>query len=168
MTGQVKIASGIFYVVAAWAATLGIVVDVGVGFVDLTQTSIPWRDEFRALLAQSDVQQLVIVLARFLGGLMLASGLAIGIMVFGPLRRNARWAKPVVIILSLGILVPQLIAWTSLGLPGPVLWLVAGLIALVGGHPTYYCRAAEHTFFGQFERQHDLGSFGLFREGPTR
>ena len=90
MTGQVKIASGIFYVVAAWAAILGIVVDVGVGFVDLTQTSISWRDEFRALLAQSDVQQLVIVLARFLGGLMLASGLAIGIMVFGPLRRNAR------------------------------------------------------------------------------
>ena len=137
MTGQVKIASGIFYVVAAWAATLGIVVDVGVdvgvGFVDLTQTSIPWRDEFLALLAQSDVQQLVIVLARFLGGLMLASGLAIGIMVFGPLRRNARWAKPVVIILSLGILVPQLVAWTSLGLPGPMLWLVAGLIALVGG-----------------------------------
>ena len=31
MTGQVKIASGIFYVVAAWAATLGIVVDVGSG-----------------------------------------------------------------------------------------------------------------------------------------
>ena len=61
-----------------------------------------------------------------------------------------------VIILSLGILVPQLIAWTSLGLPGPVLWLVAGLIALVGVASYLLLQSGRTYVFRQFERNDNI------------
>ena len=58
-------------------------------------------------------------------------GVSLALLVFGPLRHNEPWARPIVIVLSLGILVPQLLTWISLGNPPYAIAVVCVLLALV-------------------------------------
>ena len=128
MTKRYRTVSAIFYLVAAWAAVLGIGIDSGlINPLD----NAPYREPFASLVAQPDIQELVLVFAGFIGGLLVAAALCIVILVSGPLRRNESRARVLVVILSLGILVPQLVTWARLGVPGYALCVVMTLIGLV-------------------------------------
>ena len=71
------------------------------------------------------------IFVRFLERLMGTIGVSLALLVFGPLRRGEAWAKPVVIVLSLGLLIPQLLTWISLGNPPYAIAVVCVLLALV-------------------------------------
>ena len=131
MPSRHTIAFGIFYLVAFWAGALGFVIDFGlVNPLDILDDA-PYREPFAALVSQPDVQELVLVFAGFIGGLLIASALCIVVLVSGPLRKNEERARPLVVILSLGILIPQFITWTRLGMPIAALSVVGILIGLV-------------------------------------
>ncbi len=129
MDRRLRFACTVFGLVAAWAIVLWIVLEVvlAVGSV----SSAPLNEEVLAILADPDVERLVTIFVRFLERLMGTIGVSLALLVFGPLRRGEPWAKPVVIVLSLGLLVSQLITWISLGNPPYAIAVVCVLLALV-------------------------------------
>ena len=128
MSRRWKFACGVFYGVAVWAA-LVFVVDVVVS--ESAMARLPWKTSHLAVVSEPDGARIVSIFLDFLGGLMLAVGISLGLLVHGPLRKDERWARPVVIVLSLGVLLPQLVAWVRLGNPVPAIGIVCGWIVLV-------------------------------------
>ena len=113
---------------AAWEVLVSISAGLGISGSDMS--SLPWKEEHLAVLTNPNAASLVMILERFLIVLALTIGVSIALLAFGPLRRDERWAKPLVIILALGILVPQLLSWIGLGNPAPAIGVVCGLIVL--------------------------------------
>jgi hypothetical protein len=129
MDRHLRFACSVFGLVAAWAIVLWIVSEVVLAVASVS--SAPLNEEVLAILADPDVGRLVTIYARFLERLMGTIGVSLALLVFGPLRRGESWAKPVVIVLSLGLLVAQLITWISLGMPPYAIAVVCLLVALV-------------------------------------
>ena len=124
-----RFACSVFGLVAAWAIVLWIVLEVVLAAGSVS--SAPLNEEVLAILADPDVERLVTIFVRFLERLMGTIGVSLALLVYGPLRRGEPWAKPVVIVLSLGLLIPQLITWISLGNPPYAIAVVCVLLALV-------------------------------------
>ena len=114
---------------AAWAIVLWIVLEVVLSVASVS--SAPLNEENLAILADADVERLVTIFVRFLERLMGTIGVSLALLGIGPLRRDEPWAKPVVIVLSLGLLIPQLLTWISLGNPPYAIAVVCVLLALV-------------------------------------
>ena len=129
MDRRLRFARSVFGLVAAWAIALWIILEVVLSVASVS--SAPLNDKVLTTLADPDVEALVTIFVRFLERLMGAIGVSLALLVFGPLRRNEPWAKPIVIVLSLGILVPQLLTWISLGNPPYAIAVVCVLLALV-------------------------------------
>ena len=124
-----RFACSVFGLVAAWAIVLWIVLEVVLAAGSVS--SAPLNEEVLAILADPDVERLVTIFVRFLERLMGTIGVSLALLVYGPLRRGEPWAKPVVIVLSLGLLVAQLLTWISLGNPPYAIAVVCVLLALV-------------------------------------
>ena len=122
-------ARSVFGLVAGWAIALWIILEVVLSVASLS--SAPLNDAVLAILADPEVEGLVTIFVRFLERLLGTIGVSLALLVFGPLRRNEPWAKPIVVVLSLGILVPQLLTWISLGNPPYAIAVVCVLLALV-------------------------------------
>ena len=129
MNRRLRFACSVFGLVAAWAIVLWIVLEVVLTVASVS--SAPLNEEVLAILADPDVERLVTIFVRFLERLMGTIGASLALLVFGPLRRGEPWAKPVVIVLSLGLLVAQLLTWISLGNPPYTIAVVCVLLALV-------------------------------------
>ncbi len=129
MHRRLRFARSVFGLVAAWAIALWIILEVVLSVASVS--SAPLNDMVLAILADPDVEGLVTIFVRFLERLMGTIGISLALLVFGPLRRNEPWAKPIVIVLSIGILVPQLLTWISLGNPPYAIAVVCVLLALV-------------------------------------
>ncbi len=129
MDRRLRFACSVFGLVAAWAIVLWIVLEVVLSAASVS--SAPLNKEVLAILADPDVEALVTVFVRFLERLMGTIGVSLALLVFGPLRRGEPWAKPVVIVLALGLLIAQLITWISLGNPPYAIAVVCVLLALV-------------------------------------
>ena len=129
MNRRLRFARSVFGLVAAWAIALWIILEVVLSVASVS--SAPLNEKVLAILADPDVEGLVTIFVRFLERLMGTIGVSLALLVFGPLRRNEPWAKPIVIVLSLGILVPQLLTWISLGNPPYAIAVVCVLLALV-------------------------------------
>jgi hypothetical protein len=129
MDHRLRFACSVFGLVAAWAIALWIVLEVVLATASIS--SAPLNEWVLAILADPDVERLVTIFVRFLERLMGTIGVSLALLVFGPLRRGEPWAKPVVIVLSLGLLVAQLFTWISLGNPPYAIAVVCVLLALV-------------------------------------
>ena len=129
MDRRLRFACHVFGLVAAWAIVLWIVSEVVLAVASVS--SAPLNEEVLAILADPDVGRLVTIYVQFLERLMGTIGASLALLVFGPLRRGESWAKPVVIVLSLGLLVAQLITWISLGLSPYAIAVACILLALV-------------------------------------
>ena len=130
MDRRLRFACSVFGLVAAWAVVLSVVLAV-VQVSGASLRSLPLNEEVLAIVADPDAEHLVMIFVRFLETLVGVIGVSLALLVFGPLRRDERWAKPVVIVLSLGLLVPQLVTWISLGNPPYAIAVVSVLLALV-------------------------------------
>ena len=129
MSRRLRFARSIFALVAAWAVVLWVGLELVISAASLS--SLPLNEKVLATLADPDVERLVTIFVGFLERLMGTIGVSLALLVFGPLRRDERWAKPVVIVLSLGLLVAQLLTWISLGNPPYAIAVVCVLLALV-------------------------------------
>ena len=129
MDRRLRFARNVFGLVAAWALVLWVVLEIVLSTASLS--SLPLNEEVLAILADPDVERLVMIFVRFLERLIGAIGISLALLVFGPLRRDERWARPVVIVLSVGLLVPQLLTWISLGNPPYAIAVVCVLLILV-------------------------------------
>ena len=129
MDRRLRFACSVFGLVAAWAIVLWIVSEVVLAVASVS--SAPLNEEVLAVLADPDVERLVTIYVLFLERLMGTIGVSLALLVFGPLRRGEPWARPIVIVLSLGLLVAQLITWISLGIPPYSIAVVCLLLALV-------------------------------------
>ncbi len=129
MDRRLRFAGSVFDLVAAWAIVLWIVLEVVLSVASVS--SAPLNEEVLAILADPDVERLVTIFVRFLERLMGTIGVSLALLVYGPLRRGEPWAKPVVIVLSLGLRVAQLLTWISLGNPPYTIAVVCVLLALV-------------------------------------
>jgi hypothetical protein len=128
MNRRSRFARSVFGLVAVWGIALWIILEV-VLLVASVSTA-PLNDEVLAILADPDVEALVTIFVRFLERLIGTIGVALALLVFGPLRRGEPWAKPIAIVLSLGILVPQLLTWIALGNPPYAIAVVCVLLGL--------------------------------------
>ena len=98
MDRRQRFARSVFGLVAAWAIALWIILEVVLSVASVS--SAPLNDKVLAILADPDVEALVTIFVRFLERLMGAIGVSLALLVFGPLRRNEPWAKPIVIVIS--------------------------------------------------------------------
>ena len=116
MTSRIRAASAGYYLVAVWMAVTAII-----DFVVDHVASPPWSQDLAAVATQPGAEPLVFIFVRFIGGLLVGIALTTFFLVAGPLRRSESWARWPLAALSLGFLIPQLIAWFRLGFPTPLL-----------------------------------------------
>jgi hypothetical protein len=117
----------IYSLVALWGIILGIVFVLGL--VDPRQ--LPWSTEFLGLLENADMQRLLSIFTRFIGGLLLGIGLVVFSIILLPNLHSPQRANVVAFTLCLTILIPQLATWIQLGLPITRVLLQSSVIVLV-------------------------------------